>query len=279
MSGNVNFEGDVEFAKLLARQSDVDMTIASLELARDVSPELDFDTTLSWIDDRAEELTGCVSRASNEFDALKQFGLCISQRHGVFGDHESYQRADSSYLPRVIETKRGIPISLSVLYMAIGKRIGIELQGVAAPMHFLTRYESIEGPLFVDAFSQGRVMTYNECLNWVSKISDQPPETVKSMLGASDARTTIIRMLTNLKVLYLKQEDWSAAWTVQHRLTALEPASYQQRRDLALVSLRANRPGQAIDLLRWCLKSCPDKEQQLLEQHLDEAHVEITRWN
>jgi regulator of sirC expression with transglutaminase-like and TPR domain len=86
-------------------------------------------------------------------------------------------------------------------------------------------------------------------------------------------------MLNNLKVLYARQSNWSAAWMVQHRLTALQPSSYCERRDLALISLHANRPGPALDLLRSCLRNCPEDEKPTLEHHLQEASSQICRWN
>jgi len=66
---------------------------------------------------------------------------------------------------------------------------------------------------------------------------------------------------------------------VQHRLTALAPCSYQERRDLALISIRANRPGHAVDLLRSCLRTCSTDEKPALERHLQEASSQLCRWN
>jgi len=102
---------------------------------------------------------------------------------------------------------------------------------------------------------------------------------VRSSLKPAGSRTIVIRMLNNLKALYVRQENWPAAWMVQHRLTALAPCSYQERRDLALISLRANRPGHAIDLLHSCLRTCPTDEKPALERHLQEASSQLCRWN
>ncbi len=279
MSADPSYACDAEFWKLLTRRSDVDLTLVSLELARDAYPGLDFGATQQWIDERARELSGCVARAASEPEALRLLGECFADRHGVFGDQECYERADSSYLNRVIETGRGLPITLSVLYMAVAQRVGLDLRGVSAPKHFLTRYESVEGTLFVDPFARGRVLSKQECTRWVCGFAGLCKEDVRPALKSVGPRTIVIRMLNNLKSLYARKANWTAAWMVQHRLAALQPCSYLERRDLALISLQANRPGHAVDLLRSCLETCPPSEKTTLELQLREASAQLCRWN
>ena len=195
------------------------------------------------------------------------------------GDAGCYEKAESSFLNRVIETGRGLPITLSILYMAVAERVGIELRGVSAPKHFLTRYESVEGTLFIDPFASGRIVSHRECMRWLCEISGLRKSDVRASLKPAGPRSIVLRMLNNLKCLYVRQENWTAAWVVQHRLAALVPCSYQERRDLALISIRANRPGHAIDLLRSCLRTCPNQEKPALELHLQEANSQLCRWN
>jgi regulator of sirC expression with transglutaminase-like and TPR domain len=204
---------------------------------------------------------------------------CLAERHRIHGDEACYEQAESSFLNRVIETGRGLPITLSILYMAVAERVGIDLRGVSAPRHFLTRYESVDGTVFIDPFARGRILSQRACVKWLAEISGLAKADVRSSLKPAASRTIVMRMLNNLKALYVKQEKWTPAWMVQHRLTALAPSSYQERRDLALISIRANRPGHAIDLLRSCLRSCPNKEKPALEHHLQEANAQLCRWN
>ena len=140
--------------------------------------------------------------------------------------------------------------------MAVGKRLGIELKGVAAPSHFLVRYESVEGPLFLDPFFRGRIFTFSECRQWLEKLTGMPKQAIESTLQPVGPRKIILRMLNNLKKIYGEQNNFSAAWTVKHRIAALEPASFQQRKDLAVISLKTNRPGEAIESLESRLRSC-----------------------
>src|SRR5260221_3093973 len=114
-----DFSADTEFLKLLGRQEDqVNLTAAALELARDAYPDLLFEPTFSWIEGRAAELRGPMTRAGSDEAILGELSACLALTHGIVGSSEIFEHADGSFLNRVIEQKTGIPISLSVLYMA-----------------------------------------------------------------------------------------------------------------------------------------------------------------
>lgn len=279
MAFDADFSQDDEFIKLLSHRSDIDLTVAALELARDAYPGLDFQATLNWVDARAAELAGPIAAAPSGRDALAKLSECLGEKLGIGGDAEAFDRADSSFLNRVIETTRGIPISLSVLYMAVAQRVGLELEGVSSPLHFVTRYESAEQTLFLDAFSGGNIMTLDECIEWLVSLTGLPPKQIQSGLKPVGPRPIIIRMLNNLKSLYVRQEKWPNASVVQQRLVALQPGSYLDRRDMALIVLKSGRPGKAVKLLEACLKNCPDDEQDILLQNLEDAKAQMVLWN
>jgi regulator of sirC expression with transglutaminase-like and TPR domain len=279
MTIDFEFHNDLEFRKLLMRSPDVDLTVLALELARDGQPTLDFGHTLEWISRRADEVRSHLARARNDRAMLRELSRCLSGTHGLHGDKEAFQRAECSYINRVIETGIGIPISLSLVYVAVARRAGVELEGVAAPMHFLTRLETIEGPLFVDAFHQGEVLSYDECCTWLESLSGLPSEEIESFLEPARPRDVVIRMLNNLKALQVKQERWEQVWHVQRRLAALHPGVFDHRRDLALVAMKSNRPGPAIDLLESCLKTCTPQDRPILQGHLLAAERQLAGWN
>lgn len=279
MSGAPTYECDPEFQKLLARRSDVDLTGAALEFARDAYPGLEFEPTFDWISQRAAELAGPVARAKSDRAALETLAQCLAEEHGLRGDPSHFEDPDASYLHRVIETGRGIPISLSAIYLAVAERLGIDLKGVAAPAHFLTLSETADGPLFVDPFHGGRILTRAETVQWLSGLSKMPRRDIAATLHAASPRAVLTRMLNNLKMLYARREQWGPAWKVQHRLTALQPASYQERRDLAILSVRAQHAGPGLDLLQACLQECPEDDRETLEQMRNEARNQLARWN
>jgi regulator of sirC expression with transglutaminase-like and TPR domain len=280
MQFSLEFPGDEEFARLLVRQPDVDVTLVALELARDAYPELDFQHTLAWLSRRGRELTDVALKAPNDRDLLRSIGRCLSGTHGLHGDREAFLRPESSYLHRVIETGVGIPISLSLVYVAAGQRAGIDLVGVASPMHFLVRYDGDDGTYFLDPFNQGRILSHDRCLRWLSQLTKLPADDIDLMLEPARPREIVVRMLNNLKSLHVHQDDWESAWRVQRRLTALQPTLFDQRRDLALVALKSNRLGLAVDLLSACLKDSPDEPtSQFLKNHLYAAEHLLAEWN
>jgi regulator of sirC expression with transglutaminase-like and TPR domain len=195
------------------------------------------------------------------------------------GSPEAYEDPDASYLQRVIETGRGIPISLSVIYMAVAERLDVSLAGVSAPMHFLARAETSQGAVFLDAYSGGRVLSMAECVEWLRGLTNMTEHQLIATLDPVGPRAIIARMLNNLKVVHVKREDWPAAWKVQHRLSTLQPASYNERRDLGIIALHAGRFSQAVDVLSACVPKCPAEEREILEGHLKEARRQLSEWN
>jgi len=271
------FTSDQEFRKLLARQPDVDVIDAALELARDAFPGLDFGPTRRWIGDRADELRSSAGRS--ELEMLRELSLSLSVGHGLRGDAATYRSAESSYLNRVVETGRGIPISLSLLYAAVGERLGLHVYGVGAPSHFLVACETGDERLFVDSFSGGRILDEAQTLCWLREMTGLPAGRIRDTLRPATPREIVVRMLQNLKRLHVEQESWRALFAVQRRLAALHPGSYGERRDLALAAQRSGRFSDAIDLFAGCLSVCPRDEQPVLKRLLRETEAKIATWN
>lgn len=274
-----DYQRDTEFRKLATRDPDIDLIRVALEIARDAWPELRFEPTLNWIAARAAELREPFAAVLYERDAIELLAESLHGRFGLNGSDRAFDSADSSYLHRVIELGEGIPLSLSLIYMAVGQQAGLALLPVSAPQHFVCRCEAAEGPLYVDAFTNGRLLSEDECLQWLADLTDYSPENLRIALEPAGPRLVVKRMLNNLKVVYAQQEDWTAAWKVQHRLSFLQPGAYQERRDLGILSLHAGHAVAAIDLLSECLRTCPESERDVLKQHLDAARSRQARWN
>jgi len=279
MNHHDEFIADPEFRKLQGRRADVNLTLAALEIARDANPRLDFGHTLEWIAKRSREFSGPMARASSDRTVLKELSRCLSGQHGLHGDRAAFDRAECSYVNRVIETGLGIPISLSLVYIAVAQATGLDLVGVATPMHFLTRYDALEGPLFLDAFHHGQVIEYDDCLSWCQSVTGLDLDQIEPMLEPASPREVIIRMLNNLKAVHVRGEDWPNAWKTQRRLSALHPGTYDHQRDLAYLAMKSNHHGQAIDVIEDCLRDCPDQDRPMLMNQLRVAEHQVAAWN
>ncbi|MCA9050064.1 MAG: hypothetical protein KDA89_15110 [Planctomycetaceae bacterium] len=279
MSALQQFARDEQFLRLVRRERDVDLVVAALEIARDGQPELTFDPTLRAIRSAVSELTRPIAMAGSEMSELNLLVEYLTERLNLHGDDDCFDCPECSYLNRVVDTGRGIPITLSLIYMAIANELGIPIVGVSAPSHFVVQLETDHGVVYIDAFRGGHIMSSRECVHWLHEITELPTAEIRPTLKPASDRQVIVRMLNNLKSLFGSREDWVSAWKVQQRLALLNPTSYRDKRDLALLTLRAGRPGEAIDLISRCIEVGHVEELPLLQQHLREARRESPRYN
>jgi len=273
------FHQDEEFSKLLVGRRDVDLVVAALELARDANPDLTFQSTLDWIQQRADRLTLSIASCADERAMLEQVVQCLSGEYGLRGDEECFGQPESSFLPQVIETRRGLPITLSLLYCAVAERLGIALEMAPAPQHVVCRLKTDQAVLYVDPFTAGRIQSEAECLAWLSVRTQVAPEVLLPTLKPAAPRVVIERMLLNLKNLYLKQSNWTALWPVQYRLTALNPTSVEACRDLGIIAAHSGRHGVAVTLLRECVPQLSEPEKSVVMQQLADSARRLAQWN
>jgi len=279
MSFRNTFQDDLQFMRLVRRESDVDLVTAALEIARDAQHDLNFEPTQHRIRKSIARLTHPVAQAGSDVEELKLVIRHMTEELNLRGDDDCFYEPEASYLNRVLETGRGIPISLSLVYLTVANELGIPLEAISAPQHFITRLQTDSGNLYIDAFDQGRIMDEAECLTWLREKTELSTSELRRSLKRADERTIIIRMLNNLKSVFGNREQWVPAWRVQHRLSMLIPGSYRERRDHAILTLRAGRPGEAIDMLERCLAVCPSDERPILTQHLTQAKRELPNSN
>jgi regulator of sirC expression with transglutaminase-like and TPR domain len=275
-----SFSHDLQFQRLLRHESDVDLTRATLEIARDFQPELDFCEIEDWITAQANAIRPDVLRAKSSEATLEVFCEFMSETLGFHGCSEALRTPEGSFLNRVIETRAGLPITLSVLYIAVADQIGISLAGVSSPQHFLVRCDdSPAGPVFIDPFHHGRILSQCECLLWLRELTGLSAVKIKPALRATNVRTIIERILNNLRNLYICRNEWKNLRLVQHRLALLNPLSYAARRDLGFATMKSGRPGAAIDIFEDCLGDAPEQDRSNVTHLIDEAHRLVARWN
>ncbi|MDQ1566621.1 MAG: hypothetical protein QOF96_1501 [Actinomycetota bacterium] len=196
------------FADLVARPDDeIPLDEAALLIAARARPDLDVGGELGRID----ELAGGCGEAT--FDGLTGY---LFGELGFRGNTELYRDPDNSYLDQVLRRRVGIPISLSVLTMEVGRRLGVVLDGVGMPGHFLVRHRA-DPAVFLDPFGGGRRLDVDGCRAIFAGLGGTGWD--DAHLAPVGARTILTRMLLNLQALFLPGELRSAAWVLQLRLT------------------------------------------------------------
>ena len=130
------------------------------------------------------------------------------------GNKENYYSLSNSYLPKVLESKRGIPVTLALVYVAVARLVGLEADGINAPVHFLARVRDSEGDLYIDVFSGGQALTYDEALGRLERIAGRSLPKTPEMLEPAGHSQWILRILANLERIY-------AATSMRRELAAI----------------------------------------------------------
>jgi regulator of sirC expression with transglutaminase-like and TPR domain len=255
-----------------------DLAALALHLARDEYPLLDVEAYLGELDGMAHEARQYVR---GDFPARVQ-GLCRYLFHemGFRGNQEQYYDARNSYLNQVLDRRTGIPITLSVVAMAVGRRVGLEVVGVGLPGHFVAKAVEAGQDIIFDPFHGGRVLTPAECELLVRQVTGVSFHATPRTLEPLPPGLVVQRLLTNLKAVYLREGDFARAVRVLERLRQLKPHDPHERRDLGVALVHAGQPGKAIDHLSAYLSALPESgDAGTVRQLLDRARGQVARWN
>lgn len=172
---------------------------------------------------------------------------------GFAGARDDYDAVENSFLHRVIERRRGIPITLALLYVELGRAVGVRLHGVSFPGHFLVRLTLSDGTVFIDVFNGGVSLSDSELRGRLAQaLPDAPEASLAPYLRPATDRQILARLLRNLKVIHCRAEQWMAALEVMNRLVALLPDSAQERLDRAQAYEQLECPRAAVgDLVAY----------------------------
>lgn len=256
----------------------VDLAELALRLAADEYPGLDVPAYLARLDGYAAavapRLTGSLA---DRVAALTGF---LFGEQGFRGNAAEYYDPRNSYLNDVLDRKLGLPITLSVLAVAVGARCGLAVSGVGLPGHFVAKAADATGEVVFDPFHGGRVLDRAGCARLVAGATGQPVEAADIDLEPTPPGLIAVRLLSNLKAVYLQHPDFSRAARVMGRLVQLVPGDPRQRRDLGVALVHAGQPGRAIDHLRAYLDAAPAAEDAaVVGEFLQAARQEVARWN
>lgn len=166
----------------------------------------------------------------------------LFEEAGFAGNDTRYEDPRNSCLNDVIERRTGIPISLAVVYIDVARRAGVTLEGVNFPGHFLVRYparsDDLGGlhDLLIDPFHRGALVSEADCRRLLERYVSSDTSFSADMLATADRRQIFVRMLTNLKRLYVRGRSFPQAHAVTHLLIALDPTSLTEIRDRGLLA-------------------------------------------
>jgi len=239
---------------------DGDVGAGALWLATEDCPDVDPPRWLSLLDDLGEEL-------GNRCDGSPPIA-CVPIIAGLLRERIKLRGAgggdpQSHYLHRVLERGNGVPLSCSAIWIAVGRRAGLPVEGVGLPGRFVVRV----GGALADPFAGGELLDDPAARRLVAGVlGSEPTRLDPAWLGAASPRWILARMSRNLRGVYASREEWDMALRAADRCVALLPDEPTELRDRGLLSWRLGRSAEALDDLRAYLERVPRAP--------DRSHVE-----
>jgi regulator of sirC expression with transglutaminase-like and TPR domain len=182
----------------------LDLERGAFLIARYAYPGLDVEAYTRKLDTIAEEVLDRIGTRVSGEETIKTLGRYLFTEQGFRGNTKNYYEPDNSYLNRVIDRRTGIPISLSVFYLLIGKRLSLPVHGIGMPGHFLVKYEAERYKMFVDCFNAGALLTEKDCQRFLMQAGYGFED---KYLQHSSMRAILVRMLKNLVAVYDKMNE------------------------------------------------------------------------
>jgi regulator of sirC expression with transglutaminase-like and TPR domain len=222
-------------------EEEIDLAEAALVVAAHEYPGLDVQAYLGRLEELGDGLKRRLRGDISLADTVITLNRYLFDELGFKGNTLDYYDPRNSFLNEVIDRRLGIPITLSILYVDIGRRLGLALDGVAFPGHFLVKCLVRDGVMVLDPYERGASLSMDDLQQRLRVLrggTTPPPDTARHMLAAAGKKEVLARMLRNLKSIYLERRDPARALAAAERVIALDPQAAEEYRDRAAIYLK-----------------------------------------
>lgn len=271
------------FASLVQEDDHIPLFEAALSIAQDDVPSLDLSECLLEIDRFAARLKRRMPADIAQIPKLRLLNNFFYQELSFAGNLNDYYNQDNNYLHKVLATRRGIPISLAVIYMELAQQIGLDVKGISFPGHFLMKLSVKSGDIILDPFN-GTSLSREDIEERLEPYfingrgPNDPP--LASYLAEASPRAILVRMLRNLKALFAEHPHWRQFLNVQQRLVVLLPDEIGERRDRGLAYANLDCPQAALQDIEAYLHKCPQAtDADSLRRRLPELRAATRKLN
>jgi regulator of sirC expression with transglutaminase-like and TPR domain len=266
------------FRQLIAgSDADIDLGQAALSIARVEHPDLPVAAHLARLDDLAGRSGAGGEKAPAALDRLVAF---LFAEEGFRGNADEYYDPRNSCLNDVLDRKLGIPITLSVLMIEVGRRVGLAIDGVGLPGHFIVSANVGSGRVLIDPFNGGDVLTADRAADVAARAVGRPVKLEDAHWTPCSKRQIVVRMLRNLKTIYAKQTNWERALAVVDRLLVVDAESPTHLRDRGTVLVKLGRLPEGVTEWERYLRRYPSaQDAETFRQELRRIRQELGSLN
>lgn len=239
------------FSALVQSGDSLPLLETAASIAQDEYPDLDMQSVLGEVDELLARLKRRIAPDAPPLQTLRLLNHFFFREVSFGGNVNHYDDPGNSYIHRVLKTRRGIPISLAVLWMELAQGVGLHASGVNFPGHFLVKVSLPKGQVVIDPFS-GQSLGREDLSERLEALRPRPSMSLEDepplglYLQAAEPREVIARMLRNLKHIHRAQEDWGRMIGVENRLIVLLPDAWSEYRDRGLAHAEQGRSAHAV---------------------------------
>ncbi|HKE15639.1 MAG TPA: transglutaminase-like domain-containing protein [Kofleriaceae bacterium] len=226
------------FRHVVEDGEDVDLVVAALVAIEFEYSGLDVAHYVEQVD-RFADLASALAESEALGGPIHALDAAFFHHLGFRGNQDDYYDPKNSFLNEVIERRTGIPITLALLYVELGQRMGLELTGVAFPGHFLVRYHDGDRLTFIDPFHRGARLDREALHSRLRRVVGPGAELAAEHLEPAPKRTILLRLLTNLAAIYRRAGDVYRGIAVLERMQVLDPANSRLEAELRALRRRA----------------------------------------
>ncbi len=211
----------------------LDLGRAALLIAGEEYPGLDLLRYVAKLEAMAAAVRPGVTTTDEPVTKIEQLNAHLFEERGFRGNTQEYYDPRNSFLNDVLDRRLGIPITLSIVYMEVGRRVGMPLQGVGMPGHFIIKYADAAKDIYIDPFSKGRILSREACEDLLQDIYGEPVPFQETFLAPVSKKQILSRILMNLKAIYVHTKDYLKALSIVERQLIIQPNTEQEVKDRA----------------------------------------------
>jgi regulator of sirC expression with transglutaminase-like and TPR domain len=261
--GNSGQAGLTEaFAALAGPQVDdekIDLIRSALTIARTEYPDVNVESYVTRVDELARSAASRIGDIGDPRDVIAALNYALFREAGIQGNRDAYYDPRNSFINEVLDRRLGIPITLALIYMEVGRRLGFPLFGVGMPGHFLLKHYDIDGSeTIIDCFNGGDILSAQDCQRRLDEIYSGQMTLRPEFLFAVSRRQMLTRILNNLKTVYLSARNFRKALPIVDLVLVIYPRSPEDVKQRALLRYSLGQSRGAADDLEAYLKMSPE---------------------